>query len=309
MGDGLGFGIGNALTAGLDQWNSSLDRKFREKQALEAVAAAKRRDETERMLGLVRAEAQQHAAETSAGARRYAADAGYSGRTEAANTSADARGYAAEQGLKGRQYGADKSLEGRRYAADTGLTGRRYSADQGLKGAQTRAGATVDAAKIGAGSRVDAANIGAGARGDAASKSLYGTMFRPRPADPLAPQGSVPAAPPKFSDWMQQTGLPSVKPAGMGATPDVAAPAAGAPGAKPIATAAPKPEHLATAADYVKKIRDANAKGDLEGAVALKKEAAKFLSTVQAPTPGSPDDDGDGFDDGTDDDDADDDEG
>jgi hypothetical protein len=93
--------------------------------------------------------------------------------------------------------------------------------------------------------------------------------------------------PPKLLDWMKSQGLPDVQPSG--AVPAATAPAAPAAvrprvGSKPTA-AAPKPEHQATAADYVKKIRDAKAKGDLEGAAQLKKEGARFLSTVPGYAP------------------------
>jgi hypothetical protein len=292
MGQEAGFALGDALTAGLGEWKSSLARKFQERQAQNALEMARRKDDTDRMLALVRAEAQTHAADTSAGARRYAAEAGYAGRTEAADRTAGAREYASEN-----------SAGARRYAADQGLAGRRYAADTGLKGANVRAGATRDAARTSAGGRVDAANIAAGARDRASAQSLYGTLFRPRPnvVDPLRPEGGGDInLKPDVGTWMKSQGLaPDVKPVGM-----QPAAAAGAPAAAPKTGAAPKPEHLATAADYVKKIRDANAKGDLEGAAALKKEAAKFLSSMQAAPAGTPDDDQDdgGFDDGTDDD-------
>jgi hypothetical protein len=47
----------------------------------------------------------------------------------------------------------------------------------------------------------------------------------------------------------------------------------------------PTSEHHATAADYLKKIRGAQAKGDLQGAAALKKAAVKFMSTVPGDGP------------------------
>ena len=75
MSDALGFAFGDALTAGLSEWKSSLARKFQERQAQAAVDEARRRDEFSRQIALVRADAQTHAADTSAGARRYAADA------------------------------------------------------------------------------------------------------------------------------------------------------------------------------------------------------------------------------------------
>jgi hypothetical protein len=294
MGQEAGFALGDALTTGLNEWKSSLARKFQERQAQAAIDEAKRRDAMMQQIALVRADAQTHAADTTAGARRYAADAAYSGRTEAANRYAGSREYAAELGERGR-----------RYTADQGLTGRKYAADTGLKGANVRAGATMGAAKLGAESRVNAATIGAGARDRASAQSLYGTLFRPRPnlRDPLQEGAGDVELKPDVGTWMKSQGLaPDLKPSGM-----QPAAAAGAPTAGPTG-AAPKPEHLATAADYVKKIRDANAKGDLEGAAALKKEAAKFLSSMQAAPPsGTPDDqDDDGFDDGTDDDDEDD---
>jgi len=284
MSDALGFAFGDALTAGLSEWKSSLAHKFQQQQAQAAIDEARRRDAIQQQIALVRADAQIHAADASAGARRYAAEASYAGRTEAANRYAGSREYAAELGERGRRYTADQSLQGRKYAADQGLTGRRYAADTGLKGANVRAGATRDAARMGADSRVNAANVGAGASQNRSLMSLFGQMHRPqRPTGALDPE---PAPPPKMSEWLKQQGLPDVRPVGM-----------------------PTAEHHATAANYVKKIRDAQAKGDLEGAAALKKEAAEFMRNVpgvglRSETPPQDDhDDEDCLDDGDDEDD------
>lgn len=52
--DALGFGIGNAISAGLDQWNSSLDRKFKQTHEQNQVDEAKRKEALQQMLELVR---------------------------------------------------------------------------------------------------------------------------------------------------------------------------------------------------------------------------------------------------------------
>lgn len=287
MSDALGVGIGNAIEGGLNEWHSSLARKFQHQQADVALQEARRRDELNRQIALVRAEAQTHAADTSAGARRYAADQGYSGRTDAANTNAESRGNV-----------ADISAGARRYSADQGVAGRKYGADKSLEGAKARAGATMGAAKVNAGARIDAANIGAGASQNRSIMSLFGQMNRPRNLGMDEKGKAITSpAPPKFTDWMQQSGLPAMSPQGMGA------PA----GAAPVLKVAP--HHRSAGEQIIQQYKEAAARGDQGAMKALEPQAQALIQQIQkapaaaAVVPEDDEDENDDYGTGEDDDD------
>lgn len=264
----VGVGIGAGLDA-LSNWYASYqDRKFRQQVFQAQQDREQRRAEMMQNLALVRAESAERVAGTRAASQRYAADQGYAGRTYAADTSADARGYAADTAAEARGKASENTLKGRTYAADQALAGRRYSADQSLAGANVRANATMGAARTGAAARRYAADTSAAGANVRSLRSLYGTMNHPRNmgTDVMGRPNPQPAAP-SIGDWMKQQGM----------SPEDRAAATGEVPATQV-----KPEHQATAADYLQQIRAAQAKGDAKTVDALKKKAGEFLDSLKA---------------------------